>query len=473
MPLILGANSVSGGYEVDNSLRFDSASSDYLSRTFGSNGSLTTWTLSFWVKRSSLSVSQATFSSEVDSNNTDLMYFQSSDKFDWWEYTSGYNARKVTNQLFRDVSAWYHIVCVWDTTNVTSSDRQKIYVNGERITSFSSNTEPALNETSRFNSTVPFEIGRSSSGSSGYFGGYISEINFISGQALDPTYFGETDPATSSSGIWIPKAYTGSFGTNGFYLEFQNSASLGTDSSGNGNTFTVNNLTSVDQSTDTPTNNFCTLGGLVFSPKTTGGTYSDGNLTVEATSSDVSACGNFAVTTGKWYWETKIINDGANTRNIGITITNLAQNTTYGFYIGNPTSGTNTSGTIGYNGGNGNIYQKNVGGTQTTTSTSTTNATGDIIGIALDMTNGTITYYKNGTQLTNTPVSLDSLSEWQSWGVLPAYRIDQTSTKVSCNFGNPPYSANSYTDGAGYGNFSYAVPSGYYSLNTRNLANFG
>ena len=473
MPLILGANSVSGGYEVDNSLRFDSASSDYLSRTFGSNGSLTTWTLSFWVKRSSLSVSQATFSSEVDSNNTDLMYFQSSDKFDWWEYTSGYNARKVTNQLFRDVSAWYHIVCVWDTTNVTSSDRQKIYVNGERITSFSSNTEPALNETSRFNSTVPFEIGRSSSGSSGYFGGYISEINFISGQALDPTYFGETDPATSSSGIWIPKAYTGSFGTNGFYLEFQNSASLGTDSSGNGNTFTVNNLTSVDQSTDTPTNNFCTLGGLVFSPKTTGGTYSDGNLTVEATSSDVSACGNFAVTTGKWYWETKIINDGANTRNIGITITNLAQNTTYGFYIGNPTSGTNTSGTIGYNGGNGNIYQKNVGGTQTTTSTSTTNATGDIIGIALDMTNGTITYYKNGTQLTNTPVSLDSLSEWQSWGVLPAYRIDQTSTKVSCNFGNPPYSANSYTDGAGYGNFSYAVPAGYYSLNTKNLADYG
>jgi hypothetical protein len=114
MSLIIPANSLAGGgYAVDNSLRFNTASSDYLSKTFGSNGSLTTWTLSFWVKRSSLSVSQATFGSEVDGDNSDLMYFQSSDKFDWWEYSTGYNARKVTNQLFRDISAWYNIVCVW------------------------------------------------------------------------------------------------------------------------------------------------------------------------------------------------------------------------------------------------------------------------------------------------------------------------------------------------------------------------
>jgi hypothetical protein len=187
------------------------------------------------------------------------MYFQSSDKFDWWEYTTGYNARKVTNQLFRDISAWYHIVCVWDTSNATSTDRQRIYVNGERITSFSTNVEPALNEASRFNSTVPFEVGRSSSGSSGYFSGYMSDINFIDGQALDPTSFGEFD---EDSGIWKSIAYTGTYGTNGFFLEFKDSSALGDDTSGNGNDFTVNNLTSIDQTTDTPTNNFATLNPI-------------------------------------------------------------------------------------------------------------------------------------------------------------------------------------------------------------------
>jgi len=474
--LVLGANSVSG-YTVKNSLRFNSGSSDSLTRTPSSATNRKTWTWSFWFKISYINPNgMYIFGASQDGNNRTAFGYNyasvSGDAKIWFHNrtASTFNTNLITTQVFRDISAWYHLVVAVDTTQATSSNRAKIYLNGSQITALDTATYPSQNTDTWVNSTNAHAIGKYSGGASDFVDGYIADAYLIDGQQLDATSFGETDTDT---GIWKPKAYTGTYGTNGFYLQFKNSASLGTDSSGNGNTFTVNNLTSIDQTTDTPTNNFCTLGGLVFSPKTTGGTYSDGNLTVEATSSDVSACGNFAVTTGKWYWETKIINDGANTRNIGITITNLAQNTTYGFYIGNPTSGTNTSGTIGYNGGNGNIYQKNVGGTQTTTSTSTTNATGDIIGIALDMTNGTITYYKNGTQLTNTPVSLDSLSEWQSWGVLPAYRIDQTSTKVSCNFGNPPYSANSYTDGAGYGNFSYAVPSGYYALNTKNLANFG
>jgi hypothetical protein len=480
MPLILGANSVSGGYEVDNSLRFNTASSDYLSKTFGSNGSLTTWTLSFWVKRSSLSVSQSTFSSEVDGDNTDLMYFQSSDKFDWWEYTTGYNARKVTNQLFRDVSAWYHIVCVWDTTNATSSDRQKIYVNGERITSFSSNTEPALNETSRFNSTVAFEIGRSSSGSSGYFGGYISEINFIDGQALTPTSFGETDEDTN---IWKPKAYTGTYGTNGFYLQFKNSASLGTDSSGNGNTFTVNNLTSNDQTTDTPTNNFATWNSLHSS---SGGSYngSFGNTQVIGTDDANTRVGcTFGVSKGKYYWEVKQLGSvswgGSWLGIIDVDTTNINGST---LFLGNST------GNMGIRANNNWFARGNAQG-ESASAIASPASVGDIVMFALDMDNNFLYAGLNGTWLnsgvpTSGATGTGNINNNTVGGtsysfiltgktIMPAINV-QATDYFSGNFGNPSFTISSgNADANGYGNFEYAVPSGYYSLNTKNLATFG
>ena len=457
MPLILGANSLTGGgYEIDNSLRFNSGSSDYLSKTFGSNGSLTTWTLSFWVKRSKLSVSQATFSSDVDSDNTDLMYFQSSDKFDWWEYTTGYNARKVTNQLFRDISAYYHIVCVWDTSNATSTDRQRIYVNGERITSFSTNVEPALNEASRFNSTVPFEVGRSSSGSSGYFSGYMSDINFIDGQALDPTSFGEFD---EDSGIWKSIAYTDTYGTNGFFLEFKDSSALGDDTSGNTNDFTVNNLTSIDQTTDTPTNNFATMNPLNYTPSAI--TYTEGNLKLAFPASWNASISSIGVSAGKWYWEAKAVTAG--------------NNIFYGIMTENATTNTATPYTqIGVLCGKTTDGDKYLD-TAYTASGYGTSANGNILGFALDLDSGTknLTITKNGAAFTGGSVNLTS--NFNNVNIFAFFAGNSSSAAAGweVNYGSPMYAGGSYTDGAGFGNFSYAVPAGYYSLNTKNLADYG
>jgi len=287
----------------------------------------------------------------------------------------------------------------------------------------------------------------------------------IDGQALTPSSFGQTDTDT---GIWIPKAYTGTYGTNGFYLKFADSSALGTDSSGNGNTFTVNNLTSIDQTTDTPTNNFCTMNPLdnyYF-----GGTFSEGNLKVVSGSSAFTYCSsNFAVSQGKWYIEAKY--DATSTANYSR------------FGIGHKVS-TSTSDNLGDETGeaiyrpDGAIKVNNV----ETTSWGSTWTTGDIIGIALDLDNNKLYFSKNGTfqasgnPATNTNgISITAPSSL-STGVYFFGFSDNDGSGTSTwlyNFGNPPYSANSYTDGAGYGNFSYAVPSGYYSLCTKNLATFG
>jgi hypothetical protein len=291
--------------------------------------------------------------------------------------------------------------------------------------------------------------------------GYLSEVYNIDGQALTPSSFGETDFDT---GIWKPKAYTGTYGTNGFYLQFKNSASLGTDSSGNGNTFTVNNLTSVDQSTDTPTNNFATMNPLGnYYPAST---FSEGNLRMVTVNANPSWSFNLAtigVSTGKWYWETKSISGSS----IMLGISSLFSTGT-GDQLGESTN------QYSYNDG-GNI--RNNGSTLATYSSYTTN---DIIGIALDATNSKLYVSKNGTWQGSADPSAGtggiSISQTSSgtgfWfpaggdGNVPSITLD-------FNFGNPPYSANSYTDGAGFGNFSYAVPSGFYSLNTKNLATFG
>jgi len=292
----------------------------------------------------------------------------------------------------------------------------------------------------------------------------MSEVNFIDGQQLTPSSFGQTDPSVPSSGIWIPKAYTGSFGTTGFYLQFKNSAALGTDSSGNGNTFTANNLTSVDQSTDTCTNNFATMNPLGnYYPAST---FSEGNLKMVTSSANPSWSFNLAtigVSTGKWYWETKIVSGSS----IMLGISSLFS--------------TSTSDQLGesnnqYAYTDGGLIRNN-GSTLATYSSYTTN---DIIGIALDATNNKFYVSKNGTFQNSADPSAGtggiSISQTSSgtgfW--FPAGGDGNTpSITLDFNFGNPPYSANSYTDGAGFGNFSYAVPSGYYSLNTKNLANFG
>jgi len=424
-----------GNYSVGNSLRFNSGSSDYLNRTLGS-GNRKTYTFSFWYKKSVNEVWHAIYDSHSGSNYQSLS-FNGSDQLQWYSSLGTYQL--TTTQLFRDVSAWYHVLSVVDTTQATASDRVKLYINGSQITSFSTASYPAQNSDLYFNNSQPLYLGAYNAYAD-FVNGYYSEVFMIDGQALTPSSFGQTNSAT---GIWTPLPYTGTYGTNGFYLKFANSASLGTDSSGNANNFTVNNLTSVDQSTDTPTNNFATLNPLVA----TGGTYTEGNLQYLTAATDGAWTWSSITPSsgGNWYCEAKMISSSNGTYQLGLTA--IAS----GF-----------SPRVQYV-SNGGVYVD--GSNVATYATYTTN---DIIGMAYNSSTKSLTFYKNGTsQGSQTATSTDNYyfgSTGQSGGA--------THT-IAFNFGSPSYSANGYADGAGYGNFSYAVPSGYYSLNTKNLANFG
>jgi len=455
MPLILASNSASGNYNVANSLRFNSASSDELTRTPASSGNRQTWTWSAWVKRSLADTNRYMLFSANPANNNNTIEFNSN-QLDFYQYISGYIWRITSTAVYRDVSAWYHIVAAFDSTQATAGNRVKVYINGVQITDFANSTYPAQNYNGSINNTVLHNISGLDT-TPGYFhDGYMSEINFIDGQALDPTYFGQTDPAIPSSGIWIPKAYTGSYGTNGFYLKFANSAALGTDSSGNGNTWTVNNLTSVDQSTDTCTNNFATFNSIKFS----GGDLTQGNLELDSTSASWKTRNStIGVNTGKWFMEFKM--GTVTTDQGGVAI--VSDLTPDGNF---PASDATRSPGIAYN----SEGKKWVNGTGTASYFATMTSS-DVIGIALDMDNGTVQFYRNGST-TGSPINLSDAFTSANYPLFFAGALYNT-RDMQANFGSPPYAGGGYTDAAGFGNFSYAVPAGYYSLCTKNLANFG
>ena len=256
---ILPANSVTGGYEVSNSLRFNSGSSDALNIT-PSAGNRRTWTWSAWVKRSNLGGEQ----NLLAANNNNRICFETVDQADQFALTDTNTSTidVVTDQVFRDVSAWYHLVVAFDSTQGTAANRVKLYVNGSQVTSLARTTYPTQDAQFSINNNSAQYIGRNSGGSN-YFNGYMSEVVFIDGQQLAADQFGEFD---ADSNIWKPIDVSGlTFGTNGFYLETkqsgtsQNSSGLGADTSGNDNHFVVANLTALDQSTDTCTNNFAVL----------------------------------------------------------------------------------------------------------------------------------------------------------------------------------------------------------------------
>jgi len=456
MPLILGANSVSG-YTVKNSLRFNSGSSDYLNRTPASNGNQRTWTYSCWFKYSELTNSASNTLFFIANGSTiegGIRIVGSSgagdyNKINFYFYDSAYIINNfTTTQLFRDPSAWYHLVLAVDTTQATSTNRVKFYINGSQVTAFDTTGYPTQNADTRVNTTVPHYIGTQVN--QRYFGGYMSEVYMIDGTALTPSSFGETD---TLSGIWKPKAYTGTYGTNGFYLQFKNSASLGTDSSGNGNNFTVNNLTSIDQTTDTPTNNFCTINSVAVNTANIP-TMTDGNLTaLSTTGSDAALLGTIAIGSGKWYYEAKCISGTLGDRVLKLGWANPDKSPQNQFQA-----------SIVYRNSDGNKYIDNSGSAYGATYTD-----GDIIGVALDISGGTVTFYKNGTTQGTITIS-GALDDGTFY--IPYGDIGNTD-KVTFNFGNPPYSANSYTDSAGFGNFSYQPPANYFALCTKNLAQYG
>ena len=466
---------VAGNYPVGNSLRFNSGSSDFLNRTPASATNRKTWTYSSWFKRSNLgngSDYMCLFSAGNIVNDSDFFRLLLTDQDQIYAQdrrSASFVTLLRTEAVYRDVSAWYHVVIAYDTTQATASNRVRLYINGTEITVFGANTYPTQNYDTDVNNNTLHRIGQQALNASGYFfNGYTAETYLIDGQQLTPSSFGQTDSAT---GIWTPSPYTGTYGTNGFFLKFANSAALGTDSSGNGNTWTANNLTSVDQSTDTPTNNFATLNSLYKDTSSNNEpSYSNGNLQYTPTvNGNAYTKATIAVSSGKWYTEMKVTDGGQQS----IMYWAPADTTNNTIYYGV---------TLQYAAGFLN-YLKTVNGSDTSLSTSLTSPT--ILMLAMDFDNGKMWVGRNGDWYNNNnisttldPANPDATSIASNTWIpsFNAYYNSGTGARNTneVNFGNPSFTiASGNADGNGYGNFEYAVPSGFYALNTKNLATYG
>jgi hypothetical protein len=445
---ILGGNGAVAGYSIDNSLRFNDGDSPTLSRTFASTGNRKTWTFSYWIKRSTISTVQQTFA--VGTNAATpwfLNYINSDDTLQIWFHdgTSSYFSYGL-NQL-KDVSAWYHIMYVVDTTQSTASDRLKVYINGSEMT-WNTYAPPAQNFDTQVNTTNTHYIGRAGNGQ--YFDGYIAETYFIDGQALSPTDFGEFD---EDSGVWKPKQYAGTYGTNGFYLKFNNTGNMGEDSSGNDNTWTPTNLSgTTDVTTDTPTNNFNTLNPLSYLTAGGGVAWSEGNCRVEMTSNatDLMCNGTFAVSSGKWYFEWKVtdLNVLAGIHDADAPLTSNNYNNSSLVYIRG-----------------GSTLQAPVDVTGLTSI-----ATNDIVSMFVDLDNFTVKTAVNGVDDGYTK-SIEQKT--YTFGNC-TNGSSSSSAGAQFNFGNPSFAISSgNSDANGYGNFEYSPNDGtydYLALCTQNLA---
>ena len=475
-----GASGPPSPYEVANSLRFDDGSSDRLNITPSSTGNRKNWTWSSWIKRSGAFGSKITiFGSFEDTNfnNYIHLFFTDADKIELQNVSSGSNTGAfTTDRVFRDPSAWLHLLLEVDTTESTASDRIKLYINGQRETNLSSTANPSLNEDLQINiSGRSFEIGAFNSNQ--YFDGYMAEVVLLDGTSADTSSFGEFD--SDSPTIWKPINVSGlTFGTNGFHLDFEDSSALGNDVSGNDNDFSVNNLTAIDQSTDTCTNNFCTLNPLdnyYFNSA-----FSEGNLKVVTNSGNYSLnTSTFWLSAGKWYWEVKVGTSSTNDM-IGIAHT---QSTSTSNYLGHNANG------YAYR-GDGAIFYNYAGTTSALSGfgsgTLGTYGNGDIIMFALDLTNSKLYCGVNGTWgnsgdptsgSTGTgAVSITAVGSTPNGVYTPAISDwhNAASLTAEINFGSPSFAISSgNADGNGYGNFEYAPPSGFLSLCTKNLGSDG
>ena len=433
-------------YQISRSLRFNSADSPYLSRTPSATSSQTTATFSAWVKRSRLgSAAENRMFAESTGSGAGLFWvlFTTSDQLQVLVNGSGTNI--TSTQVFRDPSAWYHIVAAVDTNQATSSDRIKIYVNGTQITAFTgTQTYYTQGQLVKFNVTSTTNyIGYSNSQA---FDGYMTEVNWVDGQQLTPTSFGYVNPTT---GIWSPAKFVGGYGTNGFYLNFSDNsnttaATLGKDNSGNGNNWTPNNFSVTagagnDSLVDSPTSygtdtgvggtvrgNYCTWNPL--SARTT--TLTNGNLDGSTTSGMVA--GTIGVSSGKWYWE--------------CTPTDTTAQQVFGiisvFNTSFPTYPGGSADSYGYYGVSGNKYNNN-----NNVAYGSTFGNNDVIGVALDLDAGTLTFYKNNT---SQGVAYSSLS-----GTFAPAAGDGATNAWTGNFGQRP--------------FAYTAPSGFKALCTQNL----
>jgi len=473
--IILGTNSVkaAGGFDVDNSLRFNDGSSDYLSRTPSSAGNTKKFTISFWLKRGTITgADQNIFHAFPGSGSRSQILFNSSEQL-LVDLEAGNTNRLITTRVFRDTSAWSNIVIVYDSDNGTSGNRVIIYINGVRETSFGTETYPSSGSTSQINTTTQHEIS-SYDGSGSYFDGYLAEFVLLDGTVADATSFGEFD---EDSGIWKPIKVSGlTFGTNGFYQEYKqsgtgtNASGMGADTSGNTNHFAVNNLTAVDQSTDTCTNNFATLNSLIPSSAS----FLEGNLRCNfASSGEYGSDSSIGITSGKWYAEFKFTAGANHYLILGVNDQNGQNERSRS----NGSAGKGgATGTIGYRCSDGQYRVNN-----SHTSYGGSGGDGDIFSIAIDKDNGKVyfavngAYGNSGNPATNSNgIDVSSVLTGDTWFFNVGNDTGASETQVEANFGSPSYAiSSSNADGNGYGNFEYAVPSGYFALNTKNLAEYG
>lgn len=436
----------------------------YLTRN-QTNGNQDKWTFASWVKRSNGGDNQCIFATSNGSTTSFDAKFNSDDKIEVYNYLGGgYGARLITNPRYTDVTSWYHIVIVYDSGNATEAQRLRIYVNGIEETSFSTTNYPSLNENSDLNvSGSTLDIGRQQNGSQ-FFQGYLAQTILADGQAYAPTVFG----STNANGVWVPiTSPSVTYGTNGFKLEYKDSgaaaaaSNFGADTSGNNNHFASNSLGTNPNTTDSPQNNFCILnirdnqsvnlskGGCDFD--SSGG-------------SDEGVRGSMGVIAGKWYYECKITGSaGLSAGNIG-----YAQST---FNLkNNPRGGQGM-----FVNGSSSLNLFNFSSSGTSLDAGAGVVQNDIIGFALNLTDNQLTVYKNGTQVGSTQTIASGLTSSGDF-FIPVVTDDGGSNDVvgSFNFGNPTFTiASSNSDANGYGNFEYAVPSGFYALCTKNLAQYG
>jgi len=477
---ILGGNGAVAGVAQANSLRFNDDDSAHLSRTPSSSSNRKTWTWSGWVKRSTLGTQQKFFVAGTSDSNRTMLYFETDDTLRVYFRASGIDygrgtgsaVGQVSTAIFRDVSAYYHILISVDLTASDASsplradaNRLKFYVNGIQQINDTSHTfanySLTQNTDTLVNHTNEHSIGLQGSDNTGDFDGYMAEVHLVDGQALSPTDFGEFD---SSSGIWKPKDYSGSYGTNGFKLNFSNSGSLGADSSGNGNNFTATNLASTDQTTDTPNNNFATLNSL--DNYWANSTFSEGNCKMVTAGSGYGyPRSTMGVSSGKWYFEAKASNLSGN---LFVGIVSTAG-------TGTEQEVGNKSNDYGYKFSSGAIRENTV-----ETSYGDSLGTSDILGVGIDLDNNKLYFSKNGTWQnsanpeTNTggfSITAPSSTLLGEYFASASDINSNLSSTVELNFGNPSFSITSgNSDDNGYGNFEYAPPSGYLALCTQNLA---
>jgi len=445
--------------DIERSLRFNSSDDAYLTRTLGSAGNRKTWTWSSWIKLGRLANAfenqDTIYNSYTDDNNRSSINIQDNaeNKLDFFSMTGGsVTARLTTTQCFRDFSAWYHVIIAVDTTQATSTNRLKMYVNGVQVTSFSTATYPSQNADLQINTASAHDIGASRfSGSVGpyYYDGYMAEVHFIDGTALTPSSFGQFN---STTGVWEPIAYTGSYGTQGWYLPFSDNSStttLGDDFSGNNNDWTTNNFSVTagqgnDSLVDTPTpygtdtgagnevrGNYCTLNQLQLYV----GTPINGNLNMDA--SNAGGYGTFGVTSGKWYWET--------------VYTSIS--TDEGSLIGIRSYEAINGGAedaIGYWGGGTESGNKLVAGVASAYGAGWT--TNDVMGVALDLDGGSITFYKNNS----------------SQGAISFTPGGKSWTSFNWRTGTPSGN-NTFSMNYGQRPFTYTAPAGHKCLCSQNL----